>query len=113
MSNAVPKDLLSLRDLLCELPAGARVLDLGCGAGTFDYSSFPHLEIHALDERIDEKVKSFPPHVRFKLGAASAISERDSSFDVVVANFVFEHVPEAAEALREIDRVTRDRKSVV
>src|SRR5688572_4476533 len=108
MRESVPKNLLSLRDLLFELPAGARVLDLGCGAGTFDYSSFPQLEIQALDERIDEKVKSFPPHVRFKVGVASAIPERDSSFDVVLANFVFEHVPEAAEALREIDRVTRD-----
>ena len=108
MRGSVPKNLLSLRDLLFELPAGAKVLDLGCGAGTFDYSSFPQLEIHALDERIDEKVKSFPPHVLFRVGAASAIPERDSSFDVVLANFVFEHVPEAAEALREIDRVTRD-----
>ena len=108
MRASVPKNLLSLWDLLRELPAGTRVLDLGCGAGTFDYSSFPQLEIHALDERIDEKVKSFPPHVCFKVGTASAIPERDSSFEVVVANFVFEHVPSAGEALREIDRVTRD-----
>ena len=108
MRGSVPKNLLSLRDLLFDLPDGAKVLDLGCGAGTFDYASFPQLEIHALDERIDEKVKSFPPQVRFKVGVASAIPERDSSFDVVLANFVFEHVPDAAEALREIDRVTRD-----
>ena len=108
MRGSAPKNLLSLRELLFQLPAGARVLDLGCGPGTFDYSTFPQLEIHALDQRIDEKVKSFPSHVRFKVGVASAIPERDSSFDVVVANFVFEHVPEAAGALREIDRVTRD-----
>jgi ubiquinone/menaquinone biosynthesis C-methylase UbiE len=108
MRGSVPKNLLSLWDLLCELPAGAKILDLGCGAGSFDYTSFPQLEIHALDERIDEKVKSFPSHVRFKAGVASAIPEQDSSFDLVVANFVFEHFPDGAGALREIDRVTRD-----
>ena len=108
MHVSVPMTLLSLWDLLRSLPAGAKVLDLGCGGGTFDYSSFPQLEIHALDERIDEKVKSFPSHVLFQVGDAAAIPEQDSSFAVVVANFVFEHFPDAAASLREIDRVTQD-----
>ena len=108
MRGSVPKNLLSLWDLLGALPDGDRILDLGCGAGTFDYLCFPQLEIYALDERIDEKVRAFPPHVRFNVGVASAIPVRDSAFAVVIANFVFEHVPDAPAALSEIDRVTRD-----
>src|SRR5881628_1798449 len=108
MSSAVVKSPLSLEEILSSLPEGARVLDLGCGDGTFDYSKFSKLAILAVDEATHEKVKSFPAHVVFSQGVASAIPEESGSFDAVVANFAFEHFPDAIASLREIDRVTRD-----
>jgi SAM-dependent methyltransferase len=39
---------------------------------------------------------------------ASAIPEGAGSIDAVIANFAFEHFPDAIASLREIERVTRD-----
>jgi ubiquinone/menaquinone biosynthesis C-methylase UbiE len=102
------KSPFSLQDLLSQLPQGACVLDLGCGGGTFNYSAYPHLQISALDEKIPEKLDSFPNHARFEQGGASSIPSADGIFDVVIVNFAFEHFPDATVALREIDRVTKD-----
>ncbi len=107
-TGSVGKSPLSFKDLLSSLPEGSRVLDLGCGGGTFNYSQFPGLRIDAIDQSVHEKVKDFPPHARFVQGVASAIPEPDNSFDVVVVNFAYEHFPDSTKALREIDRVTRD-----
>jgi SAM-dependent methyltransferase len=102
------KSPLTLGDLMGELRAGATVLDLGCGGGTFNYAQFPEMQIRAIDEKIHEKVKDFPPHARFTRGVASAIPARDGVFDLAIVNFAFEHFPDAVAALREVERVTRD-----
>jgi SAM-dependent methyltransferase len=102
------KSPLTLGELMGALPAGATVLDLGCGPGTFNYAQFPEMRIRAIDEKIDERVKDFPSHARFTQGVASAIPARDGVFDLAIVNFAFEHFPDAVAALREVERVTRD-----
>ena len=99
---------LSLEELFVTLPAGSRVLDLGCGGGTFRYEAFPSLVIHAVDESVHEKVATFPPNAHFIRAEASAIPEASGAFDVVVVNFAFEHFRDPAAALKEIDRVAKD-----
>ena len=107
MATAVLKSPRSFAELLSSLPAGASVLDLGSGPGTFDYRRYPHLRIRAVDEA---RPASFdlPKHVEFALGSASSIPDADGSFDLVIVNFAFEHFPDARAALREIERVLRD-----
>ena len=38
-----------LREVLAELPDGARVLDAGCGPGSWNYTETPHLAITGFD----------------------------------------------------------------
>ena len=94
-------------ELLAELPAGGRILDCGCGAGTFDYAAFPHLHIDALDEFV-APAAPFPAHVQYEQGRAEALPYPDAAFDLVIANFVMEHVTDFPAALREVARVVRE-----
>ncbi len=94
-------------ELLAELPAGGRILDCGCGAGTFDYAAFPHLRIDALDE-FAAPAAPFPAHVQYQQGRAEALPYSDAAFDLVIANFVMEHVADFPAALREMARVVRE-----
>lgn len=93
-------------ELLAALPAGGRILDCGCGAGTFDYAAFPHLRIDALDEFV-APAAPFPAHVRYQQARAEALPYPDAAFDLVIANFVMEHVADFPAALREVARVVR------
>lgn len=47
-------------------------------------------------------------HKKFVLGSATALPFPDNSFDGVWSIWVFEHVPNPEQALREARRVTRD-----
>jgi SAM-dependent methyltransferase len=106
------KSPLALEELLSALHSGSRVLDLGCGGGTFRYRDFPSIEIHAIDEGIHENVRGFPPNAHFVRAEASAIPWNNAVFDLVIVNFAFEHFPDPVAALKEIDRVAKDRAYV-
>ncbi len=106
------KSPLSLEALLSSLGPGGRVLDLGCGGGTFRYTAFPGLQIHAFDEGVHEKVRGFPSNAHFAQAGASAIPAGNAVFDLIVVNFAFEHFPDPVAGLKEITRVARDRAYV-
>ena len=91
---------------------GARILDIGCGIGTYvrklsEYSS----RVYGIDIAFDRVRKGTLG------GLAVAISERlpfaDDAFDMVLLNEVIEHVDDDAQTLRDACRVVRPGGHIV
>lgn len=103
-------------DLLAHLNAGERVLDLGSGLGSFAYERYS-CQVIALDTDMPEACGGGPALRRtrrsaarrtaYVLGQGAALPLPGESVDLVVANHVFEHLPEPAPVVREVARVLR------
>lgn len=104
-------------DSLAEMPVNARVLELGCGPG--------YLWKHCA-ERIPAgwRITLSDPSEGMRLAAwrnlvvtgraykyeeidAQSIPYPDETFDIVIANHMLYHVPDRAQAIREIRRVLK------
>ncbi len=96
--------------------AGARVLELGCGAAEktrqiaerTGAAEIVAAEVDAIQHRKNLSVDDLP-NVRFEAFGAEAIVADDASFDVVLMFKSLHHVPGALmdDAMREIARVLR------
>lgn len=82
-----------------QLPATARVLDLGSATGSFDTAT-----TQAAVYRIDLEARGAG---NFANADAAALPFGDQSFDVVIANHSLEHFVRLEEAIREIARVIK------
>lgn len=93
------------------------VLELACGSAN-DYRAFadfgiaPFLDYLGIDlnpKNVANARRHFPA-VRFEVGDAMDTKQADSSFDVVIASDLFEHlpIPFAASVLTEAMRVARN-----
>lgn len=96
--------------------AGARVLELGCGAAEVTReiaASAPGISITALEVDRIQYQKNLAitdlPNVKFALGGAEAISAPETSFDIVLMFRSLHHVPVESmdQALTEIRRVLK------
>ena len=97
---------------------GHRILDIGCGTGTFAVAIkrwLPTAEVVGLDPdpkalaRSHRKAKANGVSIRFDQGFADALPYANASFDRVFSTLMFHHLPQDAKvaALREVRRVLK------
>lgn len=94
------------------LPAGSRVLDLGCGAGATTralLAARPDLQIHGCDlsRRAIRVARTFGGDIAYLVGSATALPYADASLHAVVFFDVLEHISDAGRCLAEVARVLR------
>ena len=85
----------------------ARILDLGAGEGSFSYGKCQS-RIIAADEEIPRNVRQYP-NAFFVQCDGAALPFFAAPFDIVVANFVFEHFSTPEAVLCEIERALKPR----
>jgi ubiquinone/menaquinone biosynthesis C-methylase UbiE len=97
-----------------DLPAGARVLDVGCGTGVLTrrlarspgVASVVGVDVApALLDRARELCAE--PGVEFREGDATALPFGGAEFDAVVLDSTLSHVPDTRGAIAEVARVLR------
>lgn len=107
----------SARYLLGQLEAGAEILDVGCGPGTITAglgALVPDGRVVGIDAAADvldearaESARLGLGNVRYEVGDVYQLAFADSSFDVVHAHQVLQHLSDPVAALTEMRRVCR------
>src|SRR5438477_426023 len=90
-----------MHEILRNLPAGARVLDLGCAAGSFASDELPFIVVRIDLERPDTHASHFVQADAARLPFPAAC------FDAVISNHSLEHFDNLAASLEEIGRVVK------
>jgi len=93
--------------VIAALPAGARVLDAGCGPGSWPYALRDDLDITGFDIKFPPGPPAPREGVRVFRGDLARLPLRDGRFDLTVCHYVLEHVTELEACCDELARVTR------
>jgi SAM-dependent methyltransferase len=96
-----------LREVIAAQPAGARVLDAGCGPGSWPYALRPDLDITGFDIKFPPGPPPLSRSVRVFRADLARLPLRPGIFDLVVCHYVLEHVTELEECCDELVRLTR------
>lgn len=98
---------LFLREAIAEAAPGARVLDAGCGPGSWPYGERTDLRIVGFDVKFPPGPPARADHVRVFRGDLARLPLRPETFDLTVCHYVLEHVNELGPCCDELARVTR------
>ena len=107
-----------------DLRSGMKALDVGCGTGSVAFKISPIVGSRGLVVGVDSNPfvlnycketadKLGIINARFSQGEATKLEFESQSFDATYSRFLFQHVPEAENVLREMIRVTRQRGYVM
>jgi SAM-dependent methyltransferase len=93
---------------------GARVLDIGCGIGTYvrrfrQYSD----EVFGIEVEAERAAEASQELPNIQVAYGEALPFEDSFFDLVFSNEVIEHVDDDRQTIAEAVRVTRTGGSIV
>jgi ubiquinone/menaquinone biosynthesis C-methylase UbiE len=96
-------------------PAGANVLEVGCGNGATAEAIVRYLQparlvgIDPCAVFVEMALRRFAPDARavFEVAEATATGQPDASADIVIAHTVYSHLVDPEEALTEARRVLR------
>jgi ubiquinone/menaquinone biosynthesis C-methylase UbiE len=90
------------------LPAGAQVLDAGCGSGRTMDDLAAYGEVHGFDlNPLGAEHARGRGHADVRVARVEEMPWDDASFDLVTCLDVIEHTPDDVASLRELRRVTR------
>jgi ubiquinone/menaquinone biosynthesis C-methylase UbiE len=106
--------------LLSDLPAGSRVLDLGCGSGQIATRAArrnPRAFVFGLDLSQGQVARAHTrglgvPNVRFGVGDALCLPLADGGFDLVISAAMIKHLPDRRQGLTQMRRVCREGGTV-
>lgn len=93
------------------VPPPARLLDFGCGGGEIvqraGVSGYAAQGVDTYQDGWEQYAHAASDPRIHRIAPGAPLPFPDASFDIVVSNQVFEHVPDIAGAAREISRVLR------
>jgi SAM-dependent methyltransferase len=90
------------------LPAGARILDAGCGSGRMLDELAAYGEVSGIDlSETAAAAARARGHAEVRVGPLETLPWEDDAFDLVTAFDVIEHTPDDRRTLAELRRVTR------
>ncbi len=98
---------LFLHELIAAQPPGARVLDAGCGPGSWPYRERADLVITGFDVKFPPGPPPRSERVRVAVADLARLPLRAASFDLTVCHYVLEHVTALAACCDELARVTK------
>ena len=98
---------LFLRELVADAAPGARVLDAGCGPGSWPYGERTDLRVAGFDIKFPPGPPAAAAHVAIFRADLARLPLRSSSFDLTLCHYVLEHVSALAACCDELARVTR------
>jgi SAM-dependent methyltransferase len=96
-----------LHEVIAAQPLGARVLDAGCGPGSWPYAERPDLHITGFDIKFPPGPPPLSERVRVFEADLARLPLRDGLFDLTVCHYVLEHVTELEACCDTLARVTK------
>lgn len=114
--NAIMKGYFTQLDRMLNSIAYENVYEAGCGEGhisqhVYNYNLVRQRNVHVtasdVSETVISKAKVDFPHIRFKVKSIYDLDEDDSSYELVIACEVLEHIDNPTKALKELFRISK------